>query len=105
MPVLISAVLLTVRYAQKTKSRDSAVQQYGQKSNLRIRQRDGIYEYYVYFAKELPVLEYRKQRREHEDALKESTRSKPKTFLAFYIKKQRHQHYKPDIRKYQRELK
>ena len=35
----------------------------------------------MYFAKELPVSEYLKQRKEHEDALVESTRSKPRTFF------------------------
>ena len=50
------------------------------------------------------VTEYRMQRKEHEDALVESTRSKPQTFLAFYKKWKRHQEYKPDRRKYQREL-
>ena len=69
-----------------------------------IRTCDGTHEYHVYFAKELTVLEYRKQRREHEDALIENKRSKPKTFLAFYKKWQRHNEYKLDMRKYQREL-
>ena len=69
-----------------------------------IRTRDGTYEYHVYFAKEMTVSEYRKQRQEHEDALIESSRSKPRTFLAFYKKWKRHQQEKPDMRKYQREL-
>ena len=69
-----------------------------------IRTRDGTHEYHVYFAKEMTVSEYRKQRQEHEDALIESSRSKPRTFLAFYKKWKRHQQEKPDMRKYQREL-
>ena len=69
-----------------------------------IRTRDGTHEYHVYFAKEMTVTEYRKQRKEHEDALIESSRSKPRTFLAFYKKWKRHQQEKPDMRKYQREL-
>ena len=69
-----------------------------------IRTRDGMHEYPVYFRKQMMVLEYREQRRENEDALVESTRSKPRTFLAFYKKWKRHQQYKPDMRKYQSEL-
>ena len=69
-----------------------------------IRTRDGTHEYHVYFVKEMTVTEYRKQRKEHEDALVESTRSKPRTFLWFYKKWKRHQEYNPDMRKYQREL-
>ena len=69
-----------------------------------IRTRDGTHEYHVYFAKEMTVTEYRKQRQENEDALIESSRSKPQTFLAFYKKWKRHQQEKPDMRKYQREL-
>ena len=66
--------------------------------------RDGTHEYHMYFAKEMTVLEYRKQRREHEEALITNTRSKPKTFLAFYKKWKRNQQYKQNMRKYQEEL-
>jgi len=69
-----------------------------------IRTRDGMHEYPVYFTKRMTVLEYREQRRENEDALVESTRSKPRTFLAFYKKWKRHQQFKPEMRKYQTEL-
>ena len=69
-----------------------------------IQTRDGMHEYPVYFTKRMTVLEYREQRRENEDALVESTRSKPRTFLAFYKKWKRHQQFKPEMRKYQREL-
>ena len=69
-----------------------------------IRTCDSTHEYHVYFAKELTVSKYRKQRQEHEDALVESTRSKRKTFRTFYKKWKRHQEYKPDMRKYQWEL-
>ena len=47
-----------------------------------IRTRNGMHEYPVYFIKQMTVLEYREQR-EHEDALVESTCSKPRNFLAF----------------------
>ena len=45
-----------------------------------IRTRDGMHEYPVNFTKQMTVLEYREQRRENENALVESTRSKPRTF-------------------------
>ena len=66
--------------------------------------RDGTHEYHVYKTKQLTVSEYRKQRQEHENALIESTQSKPQTFLALNKKWQRQKEYKPDMRKYQREL-
>ena len=69
-----------------------------------IRTRDGMHEYPVYFTKRMTVMEYREQHRENEDALVKSTRSKPRTFLAFYKKWKRHQQFKPEMRKYQREL-
>ena len=69
-----------------------------------IRTRDGMHEYPEYFTKPMTVLEYREQRRENEDSLVESTRIKPRTFLAFYKKWKRHQQYKPDMRKYQIKL-
>ena len=69
-----------------------------------IRTRDGMHEYPVYFTKQMTVLEYREQRHENEDTLMGSTRSKPRTFLAFYKIYERRQQYKPDIRKYQKEL-
>ena len=48
----------------------------------------------------MTVLEYRDQSRENEDALEEGTRSKSRTFLAFYKKWKRHQQYEPIMRKY-----
>ena len=55
-------------------------------------------------SQQMTVMEYREQRRENEDALLESRRCKPRTFLAFYKKWKRHQQYKLDMRQYQQEL-
>ena len=65
-----------------------------------IRRPNGqMYEYKVYFTKSMTVLQYRQERKQHEDALIESVYAIPKTFLAFFKKWKKHAE-SHDIRKY-----
>ena len=70
-----------------------------------IQQHDGqMFEYPVYFFKSMTLLQFKQERKLHEESLLESKIEKPLTFLGFYIKWKRLQKEYPEMRKYMKNL-